>query len=1025
MKKTLVVLLALVMVFAFAATAMAADKQYVPYADIQDMENVGIQTAIERLSVLGALKGYDAAGTTFAPNQLITREEFATVAVRLAGLEDQVELYAALAPAFSDVPDGYWSEGYINAAKDNGLMIGRSATTFDRTTNVTMQEVVTVALRLVGYDSRLPGDWPQEFNDKAVAVNLAKYFDFVGPKYATRGEVASLMNEAINLYKVHYVENSIAQGIGQAFYSNTALDTDEVGLLDANFGISYVDADGYAYVTRNTNEDGKTHKVSVLYDTYKAYVTYGYFADDQYAFSETTGWGFDDFEAWELLFFFANDIQLIDSKTADYDEISVASLYGVSAGGNVTDFGWQDAALTVFDNGSTRKGNRIGDEVCYVEFLGKVERTDDAEKDFEIASKNDIFKLDDNDYETILEKGAYGELWYEEDGALVAVKDFSYFEDAPFGIVDSSNETSVTFKNSHPASITSNIIDGKLNLKKQDIAFFLMGEGFINAEDLEAGDVIYLDEQSLDDDYYSSSLSCYDDKVEVALVWRAELGSLGKLGSNYVTIDDVKYGAQMYSSPYALNSFYSLNLGRSVFVYNQMALINTSWSSTVMWVPSYAFVNFAYVIDDVQNSGIGVLNKYIFSEGDRHLYQDAATTETITGMEIIDANGDEIVIEFKDKIRVNAAKTDGYPNEGSLVEYYTDKEDLFTGWVRHPDNFHYIGHMFGWTYLPGNLLECLNDAMHQQIENPTPLAGYDSAEFNDFVSVSFTNKSAMVVAYEILHEDDVEDDAYTFIGDAYRVADDAVVYLVKSYENAIGYEIDSAEVISGADLKADGDFTASDVCVYEMNGDEATIIYIADYDKTGVEEFGFGFFLPGDFGQVVVDDGDNYYFVTVGNKDIIVPGYIVGNLSYFTNANATLIFYRTLDGKVKHAEDVAIVDWCEAINPALLSADKIANLQALLDGLDGNYDLVCGNITAATSTTLTVNVGIAFNGTLGSPTINFSREPYVAYDLTNPAHPVEIEEIDEDLIGEHVVLLIDKSNDLSALMVVDKHNPVP
>ena len=102
MKKTLVVLLAMVLIFAFAATAMAADTQYTPYGDI-DKETAEIQTAIERLSVLGALKGYDAEGTKFAPAQLITREEFATIGVRIAGLEDQVALYASMASNFKYV----------------------------------------------------------------------------------------------------------------------------------------------------------------------------------------------------------------------------------------------------------------------------------------------------------------------------------------------------------------------------------------------------------------------------------------------------------------------------------------------------------------------------------------------------------------------------------------------------------------------------------------------------------------------------------------------------------------------------------------------------------------------------------------------------------------------------------------------------------------------------------------------------------------------------------------------------------
>ena len=156
MKKTLVVLLALMMVFAFATTAMAADEQYVPYNDIAD-QDVEIQTAIERLTILGALTGYDTEGTKFAPAQLITREEFATIGVRIAGMEDQVALYASMASAFKDVEEGRWSEGYINAANANGIMIGRGNGVFDPKANVTMQEVTTVLLRAVGYDDRLPG----------------------------------------------------------------------------------------------------------------------------------------------------------------------------------------------------------------------------------------------------------------------------------------------------------------------------------------------------------------------------------------------------------------------------------------------------------------------------------------------------------------------------------------------------------------------------------------------------------------------------------------------------------------------------------------------------------------------------------------------------------------------------------------------------------------------------------------------------------------------------------------------------
>ena len=287
MKKTLVVLLALMMVFAFATTAMAADEQYVPYADIAD-QDVDIQTAIERLTILGALKGYDAEGTKYAPAQLITREEFATIGVRIAGLEDQVALYASMKSAFTDVEEGRWSEGYINAANENGIMIGRGNGIFDPKANVTMQEVTTVLLRAVGYDDRLPGAWPSDYNTKAVNVGITEYVDYIGPKAATRGEVASLVNEALDLYKVQYVEDSTAAGLGQVLGA-----TIEINGVD----VALVDKDNYMYIKGETNKDGNAYGISLLNQTFDADVISDViFDDNMYAYSESQAWGFEDFE---------------------------------------------------------------------------------------------------------------------------------------------------------------------------------------------------------------------------------------------------------------------------------------------------------------------------------------------------------------------------------------------------------------------------------------------------------------------------------------------------------------------------------------------------------------------------------------------------------------------------------------------------------------------------------------------------------------------------------------------------------
>lgn len=443
MKKTLVVLLALMMVFAFATTAMAADEQYVPYNDIAD-QDVEIQTAIERLTILGALTGYDTEGTKFAPSQLITREEFATIGVRIAGLEDQVALYASMASAFTDVEEGRWSEGYINAANANGIMIGRGNGVFDPKANVTMQEVTTVLLRAVGYDDRLPGAWPSDYNTKAVNVGLTEYVDYIGPKAATRGEVASLVNEALDLGTVQYVDDTT--GLGQI-----------IG------GGGLIDKDGYMYVKNPTNESG--YGYSLLNQTFDADVIDNVlFNDGATLLSEAKAWGFEDFADWELEAYFGTneDKDLYDDTAEETREF--AALYGISKGQDVTDLGWQKADLTINADG----------EIMYVDLTSDIVRTADA-----TAAQAD--DANDREIGTALPETHYGEIWYDGNDAYAA-KDYAAFSGRDYGIVDDVDEYEVYFRTDAPANDLNDIdLD-------DDAVFYLDGEGFIEAADLEAGD---------------------------------------------------------------------------------------------------------------------------------------------------------------------------------------------------------------------------------------------------------------------------------------------------------------------------------------------------------------------------------------------------------------------------------------------------------------------------------------------------------------------------------------------------------
>ena len=236
MKKFLVVLLALAMVFAIATTAMAADKQIPDYNDTKTSTEYAVD--IYRLTALGVLEGNTGWGGAYRPADNLTRAEFAKIACFMFGKQSQVNYYKAQPSAFSDVEEGFWAEGWINCANDNGLMIGIGGGKFAPQANVTKQEVATVVLRAVGYTDELPGAWPADYIAKSqkviapfAAESLFDYVEIIDGTAATRAEMAAIVNYALDLYRVAPAGNQLIVN-----------------------GISDADADGYLYKALKTNE---------------------------------------------------------------------------------------------------------------------------------------------------------------------------------------------------------------------------------------------------------------------------------------------------------------------------------------------------------------------------------------------------------------------------------------------------------------------------------------------------------------------------------------------------------------------------------------------------------------------------------------------------------------------------------------------------------------------------------------------------------------------------------------------------
>lgn len=190
MKKFLVVLLSAMMVFAFATTAFAAGQ----YSDVADLSKE-TQDAISKLSALEIIGGYPDG--TFKPSATITRAEFAKMACVASGMQESADILVNTASQFSDVKAGEWYTGYINLAVSQGFVKGYPDGTFKPNNTITNAEVITVILRILGYNDNLPGPWPVDYVAKAGALEITSGVVSVSSANAVRSDVARMIDNAL------------------------------------------------------------------------------------------------------------------------------------------------------------------------------------------------------------------------------------------------------------------------------------------------------------------------------------------------------------------------------------------------------------------------------------------------------------------------------------------------------------------------------------------------------------------------------------------------------------------------------------------------------------------------------------------------------------------------------------------------------------------------------------------------------------------------------------------------------------
>ena len=154
-----------------------ADVQKVPITaagtTFSDVTYHANKTAIEALAARQIINGMGDG--LFAPNDNMTRAQFATITVKALGLAPKA------VSVFADVAAGAWYAPYVGTAYTYAIVNGRRTTSFDPTGTITRQEAATMvarAAKLCGmntdYSSAAARDVLAQFGDYTKCADWAR-----------------------------------------------------------------------------------------------------------------------------------------------------------------------------------------------------------------------------------------------------------------------------------------------------------------------------------------------------------------------------------------------------------------------------------------------------------------------------------------------------------------------------------------------------------------------------------------------------------------------------------------------------------------------------------------------------------------------------------------------------------------------------------------------------------------------------------------------------------------------------------
>ena len=250
------------------------------FAKFSDIAGNAYEASIDEMKDLEVLSG--VGGNKFLPEGKLTREQFATIIVRILNLQVNALMNRSKS-VFSDVEVNRWSVGYINEAYAHGLITGKTDGLFYPEENITFGQVCTILVKTLGYtDNDLIGVWPNNYINKANDLEITKNLNINPFSEVRRDQMAYILDNFLNAkpknsditvakkYDIYVEDIIIGNTVTNDNLKSNQIITSQNGILDKKGGVYNTNlGEKYDFVIKNNvvvkaiNLDSRVEKLTV------------------------------------------------------------------------------------------------------------------------------------------------------------------------------------------------------------------------------------------------------------------------------------------------------------------------------------------------------------------------------------------------------------------------------------------------------------------------------------------------------------------------------------------------------------------------------------------------------------------------------------------------------------------------------------------------------------------------------------------------------------------------------------------